>query len=154
MKFLDSAGLKVVLNRIKSTFATKAELNAVKMQPGGGTLIEGYFKANGGYGLYCKVLETNDKYEIWSNLKLSNSYSYNFSNLPSGRKILGNAITFQRDYSMWQSVLNGYGQTAIARFDFSSDGIDCVNLSGANLSATQHTSTETDFVFLGSVIKK
>ena len=117
-------------------------------------MIEGYFKTNSSKGLYCKVLETNDKYEIWSNLKLSNSYSYNFSNLPSGRKILGNAITFQRDYSMWQSVLNGYGETAIVRFDFSSDGIECVNLSGANLSATEHTGKESDFVFLGSVIKK
>ena len=36
MKFLDSDGLKVVLNRIKSTFATKSELNAVKNQVGGG----------------------------------------------------------------------------------------------------------------------
>lgn len=35
MKFLDSDGLKVVLNRIKSTFATKAELSAVKNQMGG-----------------------------------------------------------------------------------------------------------------------
>ena len=139
---------------MRNVFATKSELNAVKNQMGGGTLIEGYFKTNNGKGLYCKVLKTRDKYEIWSNLKLSNSYSYNFSNLRSGRKILGNAITFQRDYSMWRSVLNGYGQTAIARFDFSSDGIECVNLSGANLSATQHTNTETDFIYLGSVIKK
>ena len=117
-------------------------------------MIEGYFKTNSGKGLYCKVIETDDKYEIWSNLKLSNSYSYTLSNLPTGKKILGNAIALQRDYSMWQSVLSGYGQMAIVRFDFSSDGIDCVNLSGANLSATQHTNTETDFVFLGSVIKK
>lgn len=41
MKFLDSAGLKVVLNRIKSTFATKAELSAVEKRiGGGGTKIE------------------------------------------------------------------------------------------------------------------
>ena len=36
MKFLDSAGLKIVLNRIKSTFATKAELSAVEKRIGGG----------------------------------------------------------------------------------------------------------------------
>lgn len=35
MKYLDSDGLKVVLNRIKSTFATKAELSEVKNQIGG-----------------------------------------------------------------------------------------------------------------------
>lgn len=35
MKFLDSAGLKIVLNRIKSTFATKAELSAVEKRIGG-----------------------------------------------------------------------------------------------------------------------
>lgn len=36
MKFLDSDGLKVVLNRIKNTFATKSELNAVEKRIGGG----------------------------------------------------------------------------------------------------------------------
>lgn len=36
MKFLDSDGLKVVLNRIKSTFATKAELSEVEKRIGGG----------------------------------------------------------------------------------------------------------------------
>lgn len=154
MKFLDSDGLKVVLNRIKNTFATKSELNAVEKRIGGGTLIEGYFKTNSGNGLYCKVLETADKYEVWSNLKLSNSYSYTLNNLPSGIEILGNAITLQRDYSMWKSILSGYGQVAIVRFDFSSDGIYCVNLSGANISATEHTEKESDFVFLGSVIKR
>ena len=126
----------------------------LKSVSGGGTLIEGYFKTNNGKGLYCKVLETNDKYEVWSNLKLSNSYSKNLSNLPTGKKFLGNAITFRRGYSLWQSELGGYGETAIVRFDFSSDGIECVNLSGANLSATEHTGKESDFVFLGSVIKK
>ena len=40
MKFLDSDGLKVVLNRIKTTFATKAELSAVEKRIGGGTKIE------------------------------------------------------------------------------------------------------------------
>ena len=35
MKFLDSASLKVVLNRIKSTFATKAELSEVEKRIGG-----------------------------------------------------------------------------------------------------------------------
>lgn len=40
MKFLDSQGLKVVLNRIKSTFATKAELSEVKKRIGGGTEFE------------------------------------------------------------------------------------------------------------------
>lgn len=126
----------------------------LKIKWGGGTLIEGYFKNNNSKGLYCKVLETNDKYEIWSNLKLSNSYSYNLSNLPTGKKILGNAVTLSRAYSLWQSELGGYGETAIVRFDFSVGGIECVNLSGANLSATEHTGKESDFVFLGSVIKK
>ena len=37
----------------------------LKIKWGGGTLIEGYFKTNNGKGLYCKVLETRDKYEIW-----------------------------------------------------------------------------------------
>jgi hypothetical protein len=154
VKYVSSENLKQVLQKMRDIFATKSELNEVKNQMGGGTLIEGYFKTNNSKGLYCKVLETNDKYEIWSNLKLSNSYSKNLSNLPTGKKFLGNAITFKRAYSLWQSELGGYGETAVVRFDFSTNGIECVNLSGANLSATEHTGKESDFVFLGSVIKK
>ena len=51
-------------------------------------MIEGYFKTNNGKGLYCKVMETADKYEIWSNLKVSKSYSNNFNNIPTGKKLL------------------------------------------------------------------
>ena len=43
MKFLDSQGLKVVLNRIKSTFATKAELSAVEKRIGGGTKVSEFW---------------------------------------------------------------------------------------------------------------
>lgn len=154
MKYVSSDNLKQVLQKMKNVFATKSELNAVKTQVGGGTLIEGYFKTNSGKGLYCKVIETDDKYEIWSNLKLSNSYSYTLSNLPTGKKILGNAITFRRAYSLWQSELDGYGADVNIRFDFTSDGIVIENLSGTGLGATQHTNNENDFVFLGSVIKK
>lgn len=152
MKFLDSAGLKVVLNRIKSTFATKAELNAVKMQSGGGTLIEGYLKTDNGNGLYCKVIETDDKYEVWSNLKLSNSYSYNLSNLPTGKKVIGNSIVFDR--SFWSGFIGGYGEKLIVRFEFTNDGIECVDISTSDIGATQHSGNENDFVFLGSVIKR
>lgn len=52
MKFLDSQGLKVVLNRIKSTFATKAELSAVEKRIGGGTKISEF---------YIKVIGKNNK---------------------------------------------------------------------------------------------
>lgn len=52
MKFLDSAGLKVVLNRIKSTFATKAELSAVEKRIGGGTKVSEF---------YIKVIDKNNK---------------------------------------------------------------------------------------------
>lgn len=154
MKFLDSAGLKVVLNRIKSTFATKAELSAVEKRIGGGTLIEGYFETNNVKGLYCKVIETRDKYEIWSNLKLSKSYSYTLNNLPTGKKILGNAITFRRAYSLWSQVLDGYSMDVCVRFDFTKEQIVLSNLTGLGLGATQHSEKENDFVFLGSVIKR
>lgn len=126
----------------------------MKSVSGGGTLIEGYFKTNNGKGLYCKVLETNDKYEIWSNLKLSNSYSYTLSNLPTGKKILGNVINFRRAYSLWSQVLDGYSAEVCVRFDFTKEQIVLLNLTGAGLGATQHTNNENDFVFLGSVIKK
>lgn len=43
MKFLDSQGLKVVLNRIKSTFATKEELSAVEKRIGGGTKVSEFW---------------------------------------------------------------------------------------------------------------
>lgn len=43
MKFLDSQGLKVVLNRIKSTFATKAELSEVEKRIGGGTKVSEFW---------------------------------------------------------------------------------------------------------------
>ena len=126
----------------------------LKIKWGGGTLIEGYFKTNNSKGLYCKVLETRDKYEIWSNLKLSNSYSYTLNNLPTGKKILGNAIAFKRQYSTWESFVAGYGDNLVIRFDFSNAGIDSVNISGSDIGTTQHTGNENDFVFLGSVIKK
>ena len=117
-------------------------------------MIEGYFKTNNSKGLYCKVIETADKYEIWSNLKLSNSYSYNLSNLPTGKKILGNVITFRRAYSLWSQVLDGYSAEVCVRFDFTKEQIVLSNLTGAGLGATQHTNNESDFMFLGSVIKK
>ena len=89
MKFLSSDGLKVVLSKIKEMFYTKTEVDEkLKSVSGGGTLIEGYFKTNNGKGLYCKVMETADKYEIWSNLKVSKSYSNNFNNIPTGKKLL------------------------------------------------------------------
>lgn len=117
-------------------------------------MIEGYFKIGYSKGLYCKVLETNDKYEIWSNLKLSNSYSKNLSNLPTGKKFLGNSITFDRAYSIWADFIGGYGEKLVVRFDFTSDGIKCENISTSDIGATQHSGNETDFVYLGSVIKK
>lgn len=154
MKYVSSENLKQVLQKMRNVFATKSELNAVKNQMGGGTLIEGYFKTNNGKGLYCKVLETDDKYEVWSNLKLSNSYSYTLSNLPTGKKILGNAIAFKRQYSTWENFVAGYGDNLVIRFDFSNAGIDSVNISGSDIGATQHSGQENDFVFLGSVIKR
>ncbi len=125
-------------------------------------MIEGYFRFNYGHGLYCglycKVLETNDKYEIWSNLKLSNSYSYNFSNLPSGKRFLGNTIKFQVSYSLWKSILGKSNEWVNERFDFTKDKINIYsifeNIAGTVLGATQHSGDENDFVFLGSVIKK
>lgn len=36
MKYVSSENLKQVLQKLKNVFATKAELNAVKMQSGGG----------------------------------------------------------------------------------------------------------------------
>lgn len=120
----------------------------------GGTLIEGYFKTNNSKGLYCKVLETRDKYEIWSNLKLSNSYSYNFSNLPTGKKFLGNAIFFKKQYSIWSNTIGGYSDNLFLRFDFSSNGVEYTSVSDREIGATQHSGNEADFVFLGSVIKK
>lgn len=139
---------------MRNVFATKSELNAVKNQVGGGTLIEGYFKTNNSNGLYCKVLETRDKYEIWSNLKLSNSYSYTLNNLPTGKKFLGNAIVFRKAYSLWTQVLSGYSADALVRFDFTKDEIIISEMSKSGLGATQHTNNEDDFMFLGSVIKK
>lgn len=117
-------------------------------------MIEGYFKTNNSKGLYCKVLETRDKYEIWSNLKLSNSYSYTLNNLPTGKKILGNAIVFRKAYSLWTQVLSGYSADALVRFDFTKDKIIISEMSKSGLGATQHTNNEDDFMFLGSVIKK
>ena len=126
----------------------------LKIRWGGGTLIEGYFKIGYSKGLYCKVLETNDKYEIWSNLKLSKSYSYTLNNLPTGKKILGNSIAFDRAYSIWDGFIGGYGEKLVVRFDFTSNGINCENISTSDIGATQHSGNENDFVFLGSVIKK
>ena len=156
MKFLSSDGLKVVLTKIKDMFYTKAEVDEkLKSVSGGaGLYIEGYFKTDNGKGLYCKVIETADKYEVWSNLKLSNSYSYTLSNLPTGKKILGNAIAFKREYSTWKKFGGGYGENLVVRFDFTSDGINCENISTSDIGATQHSGNENDFVYLGSVIKK
>ena len=117
-------------------------------------MIEGYFKTNSGKGLYCKVLETKDKYEIWSNLKLSDSYKFTLSNITTGKKILGNAIVFRKAYSLWTQVLSGYSAEALVRFDFTKDEIITSEMSKSGIGATQHTNNENDFVYLGSVIKK
>lgn len=156
MKFLSSDGLKIVLSKIKEMFYTKTEVDEkLKSVSGGaGLYTEGYFKTNSSKGLYCKVIETADKYEIWSNLKLSNSSRYTLNNLTTGKKFLGNAITFERNYSEWSKILDGYSSEVNVRFDFTSDGIVFTNITGAGLGATQHSGQENDFVFLGSVIKK
>ena len=117
-------------------------------------MIEGYFKTNSGKGLYCKVIETNDKYEVWSNLKISKSFSNNFNNIPTGKKVIGNSIAFDRAYSIWAQFIGGYGEKLVVRFDFTNDGINCENISTSDIGATQHSGNENDFVFLGSVIKK
>ena len=126
----------------------------LKIKWGGGTLIEGYFKIGYSKGLYCKVIETADKYEVWSNLKVSKSYSNNFNNIPTGKKVIGNSITFDRAYSIWANFIGGYGEKLVVRFDFTNDGINCENISTSDIGATQHSGNENDFVFLGSVIKK
>lgn len=72
--------------------------------------------------------------------------------MPTGKKILGNAIVFNR--SFWSGFMGGYGEKLVVRFDFTSDGINCENISTSDIGATQHSGNENDFVFLGSVIKK
>ena len=156
MKFLSNDGLKVVLSKIKEMFYTKIEVDEkLKSVSGGaGLYIEGYFKTNSSKGLYCKVIETADKYEIWSNLKVSKSYSNNFNNIPTGKKVIGNSIAFDRAYSIWADFIGGYGERLVVRFDFTNDGINYENISTSDIGATQHSGNENDFVFLGSVIKK
>lgn len=117
-------------------------------------MIEGYFKTNSSKGLYCKVIETGDKYEVWSNLKVSKSFNNNFNNIPTGKKVIGNSIALDRAYSIWDQFIGGYGEKLVVRFDFTSDGIECINISTSDIGSTQHSGQENDFVFLGSVIKK
>lgn len=86
MKFLDSDGLKVVLNRIKSTFATKAELSAVEKRIGGGTkvsefcvkLIDTRYQKT--YFFKFKILESADLTHFYAKVKpldSTNSYKNN-----------------------------------------------------------------------------
>lgn len=91
---------------------------------------------------------------MWSNLKVSKSFSNNFNNIPTGKKVIGNSITFDRAYSIWADFIGGYGEKLVVRFDFTSDGIKCENISTSDIGATQHSGNESEFVFLGSVIKK
>lgn len=158
MKFLSSDGLKVVLSKIKDMFYTKGEVDEkLKSVSGGGTFTEEYFKINNEvYGLYCKVIETDDKYEVWSNLKISKTYQYNkFNNIPKGKKFYGNVIAFNPSYE-WTSIVSNskYGETPAIQFNFSNDGIDCIRIANNCTDVIKHSGKESDFVFLGSVIKR
>lgn len=82
MKFLDSQGLKVVLNRIKSTFATKAELSAVEKRIGGGTEVSEF---------YVKTLESKRVYFYKVKMIESESITH-FYLMP---EVLTNASSFK-----------------------------------------------------------
>lgn len=158
MKFLSNDGLKVVLTKIKELFYTKKEVDEkLKSVSGGGTSIEGYFQIiNKSYGMYCIVLETDDKYEIWSNLKILKQYkNNNFNNIPKGKKYCGNVIAFKPSYEWTQIVSNSkYEETPAIQFNFSNDGIEAIRIADNFNDTIKHSGDTKEFVFLGSVIKK
>lgn len=106
--------------------------------------------------MYCIVLETDDKYEIWSNLKILKSYTNNkFINIPKGKKYCGNTIAFNPSYE-WKSIVSNteYGKTPAAQFNFLKEGIEVTKIADNFNDIIKHSGKESEFVFLGSVIKR
>lgn len=124
-------------------------------------MIEGYFQIIGppyekSYGMYCIVLETDDKYEIWSNLKiLESNKNNNFNNIPKRKRYYSRVITIKPDYS-WRTFLSDAekGKHHAIQFIFSNEGIWIANIAGNFDYTINHSIDPNDFVFLGSVIKK
>ena len=106
--------------------------------------------------MYCIVLETDDKYEIWSNFKILKSYkNNNFNNIPKGKKYCGNTIAFKPSYE-WEKIVSNseYGKTPAFQFNFLNEGIEIIRIADNFNDTIKHSGEESEFVFLGSVIKK